>query len=169
MKGGVAKQAGIVLAEWVIWQSMKWVGSHPPPELWLPPSQPAGPHWLKVTIHSQTIKCLNNTAWPCTHSLIQPHPGIDTFFWNRLLKGEGRTPHLKLHTQHVCAKLNLHKARLPLSNQHQPWSLKKMSLKGAAKMADNRWHLFHCVQQTKQIYSVSITCWQSDHLPSSWL
>lgn len=46
---------------------MKWVASHPPPQLWLPPSQPAGPHWLKVTVHSRTIKCLNNTAWACTH------------------------------------------------------------------------------------------------------
>lgn len=52
-------------------------------------------------------------------SLIKPHPGTNTFLSNGLLKDQEEHLHrFWLHTQHVCAKPNLHTDIPPLSSQH---------------------------------------------------
>lgn len=80
VKGGAPTLASIVLARWVIWQSVERAESHPPPQApWTAtPSASWPPQSTLSPLSGQTTQ--HDSAEPI--SLIQPHPCVDTILLN---------------------------------------------------------------------------------------
>lgn len=97
------------------------LGSHPPPPALFATRSASWPPtccWKsQSTLGPLGPQTAQHDSAPI--SLIKPHPGTNTFLSNRLLKDQEEHLHrFRLHTQHVCAKPNLHTDIPPLSSQH---------------------------------------------------